>query len=401
MIQNLSTFRRNAVLGVLALLFVWFVWSIRAVVNPLLLGYLAAFILHPMVSKLEGRGMSRRRAVNTVFVAWFLGAVIVIGGLFTQSNSLVSGVILNRPSIESIEAKIEKSSEYLEGKFGMELPAIRVQDFIDVAKDKLDAMMGGGILGEATLVELDTPPKQGSGKITEAATEAGIKAASGLGKAVIGFFAALLGIGGLLLLVPLYAYYLLFHLGTMHSSVKRYLPKREREKIANVGRQIGAMLAAFFRGRLLVCLLKGAILTVGLLVLRVDYAFLFGMTGGLLSLVPVIGPLAGFLFAAIFTMADPNLGVLSSLIKTGIVFGIGEMIEGYILMPKVIGDSLRMNEVEVLFYLLAGHAAFGMFGILVALPVAAAIKIILAEIVLPPLRDFSDEIDSSGKESGG
>jgi predicted PurR-regulated permease PerM len=125
------------------------------------------------------------------------------------------------------------------------------------------------------------------------------------------------------------------------------------------------------------------------------------MTGGLLSLIPVVGPLIGFLFAAVFSMAATDKGALEMLIRTGLVFGAGEMIEGYLLMPKIIGDSLRMNEVEVLFYLLAGHAAFGMFGILVALPVAAAVKILLGEIVLPALRDFSDELDSPGKEQDG
>ena len=353
--------------------------------------------------------MSRRRAVNTVFMAWFLGGILVLGGLFTQSNELVGGVILDRPSIGTIDTKIEERVVRVEEMFGVELPTIRVQDFIDVARAKFHELWGGGTNGgvpsEVTndsVLNSDAkvPRKETPEAISQAAARVGIQAASGLGRVVVNFFGALLGLGGLLLLVPLYAYYLLFHLGTMHSSVKRYLPKRDREKIANVGRQIGSMLAAFFRGRLLVCLLKGAILTVGLLIAQVDYAFLFGMTGGLLSLIPVIGPLVGFLFAAVFTMAAPEMGALESLVRTGIVFGLGEVIEGYVLMPKVIGDSLRMNEVEVLFYLLAGHAAFGMFGILVALPVAAAIKILLSEIVLPALRDFSDELETEPKESG-
>jgi predicted PurR-regulated permease PerM len=442
-IQNLSTIRRNAALGVLALFFVWFVWSIREVVNPLLLGYLSAFILHPMVSKLESRGMSRRRSVNTVFMAWFLGGVLVMGGLFTQVNSLVKRVN-SEVTIASIDLRIDKQVNRLDNLLGIELPRFSVQDFLDISKAEFGSLVGG-LGGEApgneespnASDELDQliesafeEPAQGEGfpagvegleysevrqtpaagdaeggesneGISNAAVAAGRKAAGGLGRAFLSIFGSLMSLGGLLFLVPLYAYYLLFHLGTMHSSVKRYLPKRDREKIANVGRQIGAMLAAFFRGRLLVCLLKGAILTVGLLVLRVEYAFLFGMTGGLLSLIPVVGPLIGFLFAAVFSMAATDKGALEMLIRTGLVFGAGEMIEGYLLMPKIIGDSLRMNEVEVLFYLLAGHAAFGMFGILVALPVAAAVKILLGEIVLPALRDFSDELDSPGKEQDG
>ena len=400
MIQNLSHTKRNLALAGLGFLFLWFVWSIRSVVNPLLLGYLTAFILHPMVSKLEGRGMSRGRAVTTVFAAWFLGGIVVFGGLISQGSSLVIEIVHDEQLAKEIKTEVRESREWIQEKTGFEVPEIAVGDIYEMVRERMaEAIDAGrdelvGITGEGV-----TGTEEESG-IKGVAANVGLKAASGLGEALRGFLGALLGIGGMLFLVPLYAYYLLFELGTMHSSMKRYLPKRDREKLANVGRQIGAMLAAFFRGRLLVCLLKGAVLTVGLMIANVDYAFLFGMTGGLLSLIPIVGPLIGFLIAAVLTVADPEHSMLSALLRTGIVFGVGEMIEGYILMPKIIGDSLRMNEVEVLFYLMAGGAALGMLGVLIALPLAAAIKIILSNIVLPALRDFSDELDEATEKGG-
>ena len=401
MIQNLSHTRRNVALAALGFLFLWFVWSIRSVVNPLLLGYLTAFILHPMVSKLEGKGMSRARAVTTVFAAWFLGGVIVFGGLITQGSALVIEIVNDEALAGEIRAEMVEARAKVLDMTGFELPKIALGDIYEMVRERISEAVGMGEESPSVTTEGgEIVPKSGTASgIKGVAANVGLNAATGLGEALRGFLGALLGIGGMIFLVPLYAYYLLFELGTMHSSMKRYLPKRDREKLANVGRQIGAMLAAFFRGRLLVCLLKGAILTVGLLIADVDYAFLFGMTGGLLSLIPIVGPLIGFLIAAVLTIADPEHSMLSAILRTGIVFGVGELIEGYILMPKIIGDSLRMNEVEVLFYLMAGGAAFGMLGVLIALPVAAAVKIILSNIVLPALRDLSDELDESTEKS--
>jgi predicted PurR-regulated permease PerM len=397
LIQNLSHTKRNVALAVLGFLFLWFVWSIRSVVNPLLLGYLTAFILHPMVSKLEGRGMSRGRAVTTVFAAWFLGGVVVFGGLISQGSSLVMEIVNDEALAGEIRSEVQDAREKILEVTGFELPRIALGDIYEMARERITEAVGMGEASQVAATETDAVvPNEGGGvNIQGVASNVGLKAASGLGDALRGFLGSLLGIGGMIFLVPLYAYYLLFELGSMHSSMKRYLPKRDREKLANVGRQIGAMLAAFFRGRLLVCLLKGVILTVGLLIANVDYAFLFGMTGGLLSLIPIVGPLIGFLIAAVLTLASPDHDMLSALLRTGIVFGVGEMIEGYILMPKIIGDSLRMNEVEVLFYLMAGGASLGMLGVLIALPLAAAIKIVMSNIVLPALRDFSDELDEA------
>ncbi|MDG1498456.1 MAG: AI-2E family transporter [Planctomycetota bacterium] len=397
MIQNLSHSKRNLALAALGFLFLWFVWSIRSVVNPLLLGYLTAFILHPMVSKLEGKGMSRGRAVTTVFAAWFLGGVVVFGGLISQGSALVIEIVNDEALAGEIRAEVQVAREKVLDVTGFELPQIALGDIYEMVRARITEAVGMGEDGQVPSAEgVEVVPTNDPGAgIKGVATNVSLRAASGLGDALRRFLGSLLGIGGMIFLVPLYAYYLLFELGSMHSSMKRYLPKRDREKLANVGRQIGAMLAAFFRGRLLVCLLKGAILTVGLLIADIEYAFLFGMTGGLLSLIPIVGPLIGFLIAAVLTVASPEHSMLSALLRTGVVFGVGELIEGYILMPKIIGDSLRMNEVEVLFYLMAGGAALGMLGVLIALPLAAAIKIVMSNIVLPALRDFSDELDEA------
>jgi predicted PurR-regulated permease PerM len=97
----------------------------------------------------------------------------------------------------------------------------------------------------------------------------------------------------------------------------------------------------------------------------------------------------GFLGASLIGIVEH--GVLGSLVRTGIVFGLGELLEGYVLIPKVLGDSLGLHPLVVLFAILAGGAALGMFGILIALPLTASLVILAREFLLPALQQFADE----------
>ena len=200
---------------------------------------------------------------------------------------------------------------------------------------------------------------------------------------------AVLRIGGMFVLVPLYTYYFLFVLRPIHDTVRRYLPKRDRRRISRVGGKIGEVIANFFRGRLTVCFFKGLFLSVGLSLAGVEYAFLFGMLSGFLSILPFFGPFIGFLLA--FVVGVAHNGVLGSLVRTGVVFGLAEVVEGYVLLPRILGDTLGLHPLVVFFALLAGGASLGMLGVLVALPVTASIVILCQEFVLPALKDWADE----------
>ena len=214
------------------------------------------------------------------------------------------------------------------------------------------------------------------------------------------FFARMLSIAGMFLLLPLYTYYFLFVQKDLHGFVQSCLPRRDRERISRVGFDIGQVVASFFRGRLSVCLIKGVILWIGLALAGVEYAFLFGMLSGLLSVVPFFGPFLGFI--ATFAIDLPlhsegtlfgmdTHGVLPSLVRTGLVFGLAELIEGYVLVPRILGDSLGLHPLVVFVSLLAGGAALGMLGVLIALPLTAVLVILVKEFVLPALHDFAEE----------
>ncbi len=373
MLERLSPARRNLALLVVAALFAWFAWHIRSVLNPLLVGYLAAFVVHPLVVRIEKRGFSRRTAVNLTFVGGFVLATALGLGLFFQVRALTlevyrSATVSDVPALEETEpnpaflerlqARLDEFSASLE-KVGIDLP-LQVKDLPRLLQEH-----GGEAAGM------------------------GLEAAGQGFRFLLRFIGKGVEFGAFLILVPLYAYYFLFELGRLHGFIGRHLPRRDRARIQSVGARIGQVVACFFRGRLSVAFLKGVFLSLGLWILGIDYALFFGMLTGILSIVPFLGSLTGFVLTFIVGVLDH--GVVGSLWRTGIVFGIGELVEGYVLIPKILGEELGLHSMVVIASLLAGGAAAGVLGVLVALPVTASIVILVEEFVLPALRDFAEE----------
>jgi predicted PurR-regulated permease PerM len=375
MLERLSPARRNLALAALAALSLWFAWQIRSVLNPLLVGYLAAFVVHPLVVRIEKRGFSRRTAVNLTFASGFLLATGLGLGVFFQVRALAVEVYRsatinpaqgeqeaaepNPAFLESLQLRLDEFSASLQ-KVGIELGPLKVQDL-----PKLLQEHGGQAAG------------------------AGLSAAGQGVRFLWGFLGRGVELGAFLILVPLYAYYFLFELGRLHGFLGRHLPRRDRARIQRVGTRIGGVVASFFRGRLSVALLKGLCLSLGLWVAGIDYALFFGMLTGILSIVPFLGSLAGFFLATTFGVIEH--GVLGSLGRTAAVFLAGEMLENYVLIPRILGNELGLHPMVVIASILAGGAAFGMLGVLVALPVVASTVILVEEFVLPALRAFAEE----------
>ena len=394
MIERLSRTRRNAVLFVLGALALWFAWTIRSVLNPVILGYLCAFILHPFVLRIEQLGFSRRTAVNLTFVLGMLLSLVLAVVMAFQVRSLAVEV---RAQVTSPAAKayVDSLRTRVRDRFGIEIDASIAHRLIDDARNEYDEYK---VATEAEKERTEKAAKQAVGA-----------ALSGL-RVIARAIGRVLGLGGMFLLVPLYAYYFLFVQKNVHGFVRRYLPKRERSRVSSAAGQIGEVIASFFRGRLGVCFLKGLFLSVGLWIGGIDFAFLLGMLAGALSIIPFFGPFLGFILAVGIGLATPEMAGLAAgelpqldlvrvFVVPTVVFGLAELLEGYVLVPRILGDSLGLHPLVVFVALLAGGAAFGMLGILIALPVTAAAVILIKEFALPALRDFADEDDPAPNES--
>jgi predicted PurR-regulated permease PerM len=352
-------------------------WTVRTVLNPILLGYLLAYVLAPLVAKLERRGFKRRTAVGVIFSGFAL--TMLVGGLmvFAQARTLWTDMSQDGGVIDQIDVRlhngIEQSSQFL-SRFGVDLSAPAEGDQPRGLRELWTQVQH---LTSAQDVDMSSAGK------------AGMKAAGGALTFVRGLFGGLLSLGTLLFLLPIYTYFLLFELDRIHGFVIDLVPKRDRGKLESIAGQIGGVLSNFLRGRVVVSVLKGAFVTVGLALAGVPYALLLGLVAGVLSMVPIIGPLIAFLFGAGLAMLEYDL--FTALWRTGLIYLLAEVFEGYVLMPKILGDSLGLHPVVVLASLMIGGAALGMFGILLALPLAATVIILTRELVLPALRKTAME----------
>ncbi|MFT5052485.1 MAG: putative PurR-regulated permease PerM [Chlamydiales bacterium] len=401
MLDRLPRGKRNLGLAIVGVLALWLSWRVREVLNPLLLGYLLAFIVHPAVLRLQRRGWSRRRAVNLIFIAGGVAGAMITLALVVQGANLMRR-LARTPILDQLGQTGEEIAEALqtwlpsedqEGEAsGTEETPLPGQDQSAASDPGTEDPATVADAADVTLLEVmrDLWAQLSEEQAADASTLV-LRRAGGIWSTLRHWFGSLIGLGLLLVLLPVYTYFLLFELGRIHGFVARYIPIRERDRVTRIGRQIGEVIANFFRGRLIVCFLKGVILTIGLTLVGVDYALLLGMGSGFLSLIPFVGPLGGFVLALILAMTAPGAGLVAMAGRIAVVFVVAEVVEGYYLVPKILGETLGLHAVVVLVSVFAGGALLGMFGFLIALPLTAGVVILVRELVLPALADFADE----------
>jgi predicted PurR-regulated permease PerM len=403
-IERLTPTVRNVALAAVFLLTFWFLWSVRSVLNPLILAYLLAFVLHPLVLRLERRGWQRRRAVNLIFCAFAIVLTLIGTGIFFQGRGLARELVSDDGLGLKVRQRLEQAIEdhHQEISWLIQLlprseaskrnppqPAVREPKREEVAPSPSE-------------LQPEDAPAQLKRELNEwwsswvtdkegglQAADLGAKFGTGALFVLQHVFGSVFTLLTLLILLPIYTYFFLFELERIHRFVARYLPRRDRARLVRIGTQIGEVLASFFRGRLLVCAAKGTFLAVGLFAFGIDFALLIGFGTGFLSLIPFVGSAIGFVLALFVGMLEHS--VVDALWRVGLVFFLAELFENYILIPKILGNSLGLHPIVVIFSLMAGAASMGMFGLLIALPLTATLVILAREFLLPTLAELADK----------
>jgi len=176
-----------------------------------------------------------------------------------------------------------------------------------------------------------------------------------------------------LVLIPLVLFYLLVDWNSIISRINHLLPRRMLAKTREIATDIDAVLAEFLRGQLTVMLLMSAFYAAGLWLAGLELALPIGLLSGLLGFVPYLGIGLGLVLAIISGLLQ--FGSLHDLIPVLVVFGLGQMVESMLLTPYLVGDRIGLHPLLVIFALMAGGQLFGFAGVLLALPVSAAIAV--------------------------
>jgi predicted PurR-regulated permease PerM len=314
------------------------------ILSPVLTPFAAAFILaylgDPIVDRMQSKKIPRVLAVVVVFVVIFaLLTVAVVAIVLVGQDQIVS---LSRQLPALFDWLQTVALPWLGHTFGIPTDSLNVEDL----KQQLMAhWQEAGSLAT---------------RVLSGVTSSGL--------AIIAWLANLV-------LIPVLTFYLLVDWDHMVAKAHDLLPRDVEPVIARLAKESDEVLGAFLRGQLLIMLVLGMIYAIGLWLAGLELAFLIGMTAGLVSFVPYLGVVLGLVMAvtaALFQFQD-----LLPLFYVAVVFGIGQILEGMVLTPWLVGDRIGLHPVSVIFAVMAGGVLFGFIGILLALPAAAVIMVLL------------------------
>ena len=182
---------------------------------------------------------------------------------------------------------------------------------------------------------------------------------------------AILGVFSLLVVTPVVAFYLLVDWDRMVRTVDGWLPPRNRDTIRRLAREIDHAMAGFIRGQSLVCLILGTFYAAALMLIGLNFGALIGIISGFLTFIPYVGSLTGFVLSVGVALVQfwPDW---TMILATVAIFVFGQFVEGNFLSPKLVGGSVGLHPVWLMFALLAFGSLFGFVGLLLAVPLAAA-----------------------------
>jgi predicted PurR-regulated permease PerM len=320
----------------IAAVIVWLLWLLAPVLMPFAIAAMMAYLGDPLADRLERLGMGRTLAVSIVFIV----LVLLAAGALLLLVPLI---------VRQIENLVQNFPRYMEWGRDTALPWLQVKLHLDPQMFDSDRLM-------ATI-------KEHLGSI-----------GSVLGKLSRSSVGVVMWLTNLVL-IPVVAFYLLRDWDRLVAYIDRMLPRSVEPTIAYLARESDKVLGAFVRGQLLVMLALGIYYGVALTLIGLSVGPLIGMVAGLLSFVPYLGFITGFgasLIAALVLHGD----WLHVLLVIG-VFTVGQLLEGYVLVPRLVGEKIGLHPVAVIFAVLAGGYLFGFLGVLLALPAASVILVLL------------------------
>jgi predicted PurR-regulated permease PerM len=327
-------FERHIAFWVAAfLVFVGLLWLLHGVLLPFVVGAALAYLLDPLAERLTGRGMSRLIAALIILA----GFVVVFAGLLFLIVPVLAA---------QLAAFIDHVPAYVH----------RLQALVT------DHPWLKGILGTAA--------------------DDGGKSVAALLSTTVGYLtdalptlwtkgAALLSLFSLLVITPVVAFYLLADWHRVIATFDDLVPLPQRDTVRGLAREIDKALSGYLHGQLLVCAILGAYYAIGLTLAGLSFGALIGAVSGFLTFIPYVGSLTALVVSLGVALAQFSPDWTRVVIVVGIVL-VGQFLEGNVLAPKLVGESVGLHPVWLIFALLAFGYLFGFVGLVLAVPLAAA-----------------------------
>ena len=328
-----------------AAVFLWFVYAARAALYPFIIAFAFAYILDPVVDRMEKTGLGRTSAIVILLAVFFA----VIAAAMALLVPIIAG------QVEAMAKNVPRYAELVREKA---MPVIERIPEMDRAKVEESVKQAMSALGDIPLRIL----KSTSGAVWTGITN------------VAEFLFGLLN----LVIIPVATFYLLKDFDTLISKVESRVPPRYKPGTARFFGKLDAALGAFVRGQLTVSVTMAAIYSTGLFLIGAPMGVLIGLTAGLANIVPYLPIIVGFLPALALTYLQYS--DWSHVAMVAVLFGFGQALEGFVITPRTLEKAVGLHPVAVMASILMGAAFFGFIGVLLAVPTAAVVKVALIEM---------------------
>ncbi|WP_346772640.1 AI-2E family transporter [Methylosinus trichosporium] len=336
-------------------LFLLFVYTVSAVLAPFVAGLALGYLLDPVADRLQRAGFSRLGAslcILTVFLSIVTAVVFFAAPILTHQ---LSDFVVSLPGyLTTLQGLIARISREATG------------DFARSVYEKLG------------LSTADAPSEVQ--KYVNDITAEATRMAAAFVKSLVSGGAALVNMAALVVITPVVAFYILLDWDNMVATLDQLVPPRHREDIRFIARGIDRALAGFVRGQALVCLFLGLWYSIGLSLLGVNFGFLIGVSAGILSFVPYVGSITAFVLSIVVATVQgwPDWSLPAEAVA---LVCAGLFLDGNVLSPRLVGGSIGVHPVWLMFALLAAGSLFGFTGMLLAAPAAAAVGVVLRFLV--------------------
>jgi len=320
-------------------LVVIFFYFSRRVLTPFFIAFALAYLLDPVTDRLESFKISRTFAV-----------LVLMAGVF----SLVTGIGL------LIFPLLKLQAEHL---------VSNLPNYIAIIQEWMYPLLG--VVGE---------PEKIQGILNRELLKVGelpLKVISSITSilwgSVAGLFSFILLLANLVI-IPVVMFYLLRDYDLINKKMLGFVPARSREQVLSLIKEIDGVLAGFVRGQLMVGLIMAGLYSIGLFFCGTPMSLFIGLLAGLASLVPYLGLVFGFIPAAILTFMQTQDWVLVFGVVG--VFAVVQGLEGMIITPRIVGEKIGLHPVAIILAVLLGAEFFGLVGVIVSVPVAAALNVL-------------------------
>lgn len=302
------------------------------VLSPFIWSIIFAYLLNPFVNFLQEKGVNRSLAILITYllltVVFFVIGWAIIPTIIKETKNLMGDLPYYTEQVQDFLFMIRKSTE-------TQLPRI-FNDFIENSISSIENRIVSGVRSVSI--------------------------------AVVDFFSGVLDI----VMVPVVTYYFLKDKEYLKKITIQFIPKKWRTKVIEVAKDSDKVIGGFIRGKIIVATFVGLFTTFGLYLLNINYAMVIGIITGIIDIIPYFGPVIAAIPAVIIAFFQDSIKVVWVII----LFVIVQQIEGDVIGPKVIGSSVGLHPVAIIFSLLMGGTFFGVIGMIVAVPIAGTVKVI-------------------------